>query len=149
MGVGFSTPQTEVSLSAHLTAALWGADLSTVIKAPHSGERLVQGPELSWCPHHEPQLWKGIWITYKKKTKQCFPSVVFFLFASPAPSEPLLGVLSCLNLLVCVSGDGAGPCPGGAAGAGQGPGVDGPRSMPRPPRVALYVVHVTPIKHAS
>lgn len=84
MGVGFSTPQTEVSLSAHLTAALWGADLSTVIKAPHSGERLVQGPELSWCPHHEPQLWKGIWITYKNKTKAVLPVCSFLSVCLPS-----------------------------------------------------------------
>lgn len=60
----------------------------------------------------------------KKQTKQCFLSVVvFFLFISPPTSEPLLGVLSCLNLLVRVSGGGAGPCPGGTAGAGRGPGL--------------------------
>nr|KAF6433731.1 hypothetical protein HJG59_008812 [Molossus molossus] len=68
------------------------------------------------------------------QTKQCFPSVVLFiLFASPAPSVPLSGVQSCLNLLVCVWERGR-PLPWGCSRGGAGPrGGQVPCSMPRPP----------------
>lgn len=85
------------------------------------------------------QIWKGIRATPTKKKKnkqQCFLSVVvFFLFASPALSEPLFGVLSCLSLLV-------------RQGQGEALGWTGAGRMPGPP-CALYVIHVTPIKQAS
>lgn len=52
----------------------------------------------------------GQLLQKKKKKVQCFLAmVVFFLFAFLTPSEPLFGVLSCLNPLVCVSGEEAGP----------------------------------------
>lgn len=54
-------------------------------------------------------MWKGIRATPTpppKKNKQNKKPVLrvcgCFLFASPALSEPLFGVLSCLNLLVCL-----------------------------------------------
>lgn len=110
-------------------------------------------------PTRSLQLCKGIWTTLtkkqNKKQKQHFLAmVVFFLFAS-LPFQPPRGLfwgpLSCLNPLVSVSGDEAGPCPGGAGGGGARPrGGQGPRSVPRPPLVLLmYVFCAMPIKHAS
>lgn len=104
-----------------------------------------------WRLHPQPAtLERNLGNSYKKKKRRCFLAVVvFFLFAFPAPSEPLFGgaVLS-ESAGVCLWGRGR-PWPRWCR-RGQGPGVDRPRGMPTPPLVLLlYVVHVTPIKHAS
>lgn len=59
----------------------------------------------------------------KKKEKECFLGGDF-LCLPPQSLWTSFGVLSCLNLLVGVSGGGAGPCPGGAPGGWGDPGVD-------------------------
>ena len=115
-----------------------------IIKAFGQGERPLWPSELSRCPHPEPVTVEWILSNCycgkkkKKKKKQCFLGVWFSLFAFPTLSEPLLGVQSCLNLPVCVSGGGAGPCLGGAGGGRARPrDGQGPQGMPRPPLALL------------
>lgn len=90
-------------------------------------------------PAQSLQLWKGIWatLTKKKKKKQCFLGGDF-LFAFPVPLSLFWGVVLSESAGVCLWG------------RGRPRGGQGPRSTPRPPLVlSLYVVLVTPIKHAS